>query len=141
MAENNIENSPMVLRLKRLVKEYGSQRAAAEALGEKGFQSSISNALAGKRMPSEAVRKALDEYYSQRGIEQPESAEAPSGAQGILNFSLGLPIEKTTPKYHLLKETSDEGFIVTVYAPKARVGSSPPKDVTVAVTLTTTCDE
>ena len=37
MSENNIENSPMVLRLKRLVKEYGSQRAAAEALGKKGL--------------------------------------------------------------------------------------------------------
>ena len=135
MAENNIENSPMVLRLKRLVKEYGSQRAAAEALGEKGFQSSISNALAGKRMPSEAVRKALDEYYSQRGMEQPEVAEASPDSQELFNFLIEVPIERTTPKYYLFKATSDEGYIVSVYAPKAKVGSNPPEVIKAVVKL------
>ena len=135
MSENNIENSPIVLRLKRLVDEYGSQRAAAKSLGNKGLQSSISNAFNGVRMPSEALRKALDDYDSQRGIERPENTEAPSDAQGISTFSIGLPIEKTTPKFCLFKATSDEGYIVSVYAPKAKVGSNPPEFIEAVVKL------
>ena len=119
MSENGIQKSAIVQRLQRLVVEHGSQRAAAKALGNEGFQSSISNAVNGIRMPSEELREALDAY----------------DAQGILTFSIGLPIEKTTPKFCLFKATSDEGYIVSVYAPKAKVGSNPPEAIEAVVKL------
>ena len=56
-------------QLRRLVDEQGSQRAAARALGNVNLQSSIVNALAGIRLPSEALRRALDEYEEQQGVE------------------------------------------------------------------------
>ena len=119
MSEENIKNSEIVRRLQRVVDEHGTQRAAAKALGNKGFQSAISNALKGIRLPSEGLRKALDAYDAQR----------------ILTFSIGLPIEKTTPKFCLFKATSDEGYIVSVYAPKAKVGSNPPEAIEAVVKL------
>ena len=137
MSKNHIQNSSLVRRLQRVVDGYDSQRLAAEALGNINYQSSISNAINGVRLPSKGLRKALEVYESQHHMMEPRAAEAPSNAQELFDFLIELPIERTTHKFHLFKVTSDDGFIVSVYAPKARMGSNPPKNISAAVKLNT----
>ena len=123
MENDNIKNSEIVNQLRRLVDNHGGQHAAARALGdEKRFQSSISNSLAGKRMPSEALRKALYAY---------------EGRHCAIEFLIKVTFVRTTPKFHLFKaESADsehgDGFIASVYVPISKIDFVPPEN-TVAV--------
>ena len=133
-----IKNSPIVRQLQRFVDEHDSQRSAAKALGNKNFQSSISKALAGERMPSRGVRKALDNYLSQRGIDRPEAAEAPPDT---VLFSVPMRLARETKNTFYYDAIHDAAAMKSSYIQKAEIGFEPPEFIEVAVTLTTTCDE
>ena len=141
MSGDNIRNSSVVRRLQRFVDEYDSQRAAAKALGNKNYQSSISKALAGERMPSKAVRKALDEYETRHRMEQPEPADAPPDSQDTVLFSVIMRLARDTKNTHLYNAINDNVVMKSAYIQKSEIGADPPEFIEVAVTLTTTCDK
>ena len=130
MSEHNIQNSPIVQQLARLVDELGSQRAVAKALGSEGFQSSISSAINGKRMPSEAVRKALDSYCCERGIDRPEAAEAPPDT---VVFSVILQFARDTPNTYRYNAIDDAAAMKSAYLQKSEVGPDAPEFIEIFV--------
>ena len=141
MSDESIKNSEVVRRLQRVVDEHGSQHRAAKALGSDGFQSNISNAVNGVRMPSASVRKALDAYESQRGIERPEAAEAPSDTQDTVLFSVIMRLARDTKNTYLYNAVDDDAAMKSAYVQKSAVGPNPLEVIEVTVTLTTTCDK
>ena len=135
MSGENIRNSDIVRRLQRVVDEYDTQRLAAEALGNINYQSSISNAINGVRLPSEAVRKALEAYDSQRGIERPESAEAPPDSQDTVEFSVTMRLARDTKNTFYYVAINDDAVIKSAYIQKSEIGADPPELIEVVVKL------
>ena len=135
MSEKNIQNSLIVIRLQRVVDEHGSQRAAAKALGNEGFQSAISNALKGIRLPSEALRKALVAYDSQLRIERPEAAEAPPDSQDTVDFSVTMRLARDTKNTFYYDAINDDAVIKSAYIQKSEIGADPPELIEVVVKL------
>lgn len=130
MKSDNIKNSEIVLRLRHLVAEHGSQRAAAKALGSESLQSSISNALAGVRMPSAALREAMDAYRSARG-EWPDIVEDSPASQGDMALSVKMTFSRVTKNTYRYDAEDAAAPMANVYVLKARLGSDPPKFVEV----------
>ena len=141
MSGENIRNSNFVLWLQRFVDEHGSQRAAAKALGNKNFQSSISNALAGVRMPSEELRKALDEYETRHRMEQLEPAEAPPDSQDTVLFSVTMRLARDTKNTFYYDAIHDDAAMKSSYIQKSEIGSDPPEVIEVTVKSLVTCGE
>ena len=133
MSEHNIQNSPIVQQLERLVDELGSQRAVAKALGKKGFQSSISKALAGERMPSTGVRKALDEYETRHRMEQLGPAETPPDSQDTVLFSVLMRLVRDTKNTHLYNAIHESAAMKSAYLQKSEVGPDAPEFIEVSV--------
>ena len=133
MLEENIKNSEIVKRLKRFVDEHSSQRAAAKALGNKNFQSSISNALAGKRMPSEELRKALDYYETQRRMEQQGFSGAPPDLQNTVVFSVTMRLVRDTRNTFYYEAIHDDAALKSAYIQKSAIRSDPPDVIEVGV--------
>ena len=133
MSGDNIRNSSVVRRLQRFVDEYDSQRAAAKALGNKNYQSSISKALAGERMPSKAVRKALDEYETRHRMEQPEPADAPPDSQDTVLFSVPMRLARETKNTYFYDAIHDDAAMKSSYIQRSEIGSDPPEVIEVSV--------
>ena len=133
MSDENIKNSPIVRLLQRVVDDHGTQRAAAKALGNEYYQSNISNALRGVRMPSELVRKALDEYETRHRMEQLGPAETPPDSQDTVLFSVTMRLARETKNTHLYIAIDDDAAMKSAYIQKSEIGSDPPEVIEVFV--------
>ena len=122
MESDYIKNSDPVKFLERLVEECGSQHAAAKALGDKSFQSSISNALRGVRMPSKSLLKAIETYRSKmlRG-------------KKINSLLVEMQFVRETKNTYRYDAIDDGADLKSTYIPKARMGAEPTKFIEVEV--------
>lgn len=135
MKPDNIKNSYSVVKLRALVREHGSQRAVAKALGDENLQSAISNSLAGVRMPSKALMKAMEVYCVETLGKEPDNCGLQSDVRVVRQLSITMHFSKDT-KNSLLYRTDAEGAgVKNIYLLKSHIGPRPPDTVEVVVKL------
>ena len=133
MPENNITNSEIVVTLQQLVKEFGSQRAAAKALGNGNFQSSISNSLSGVRMPSKGLRVALDDHYAREAVDQDTTTRRSQLLPESLIELVEMRLTKSTPGTYRYDATGEGAAVKNLYLQKVTVIDEVPQVIEVAV--------
>ena len=114
MESDHIKNAPSVQYLKRLVEQFGSQRAVARALGNKNFQSPISNAINGVRMPPKDLALALDSHRFQT-----------HGDEKLCSVSAEMKFVRDTKNMYRYDAIDDGADLKDIYIPKATMGAEP----------------
>lgn len=133
MDRDNISNSDMVEVLRRFVDGYSSQREAARALGNKGLQSSISNALAGVRMPSKGLLRAMETKGLICRGEQLVIVDGAPESQCFTEMSVMMTFTRETKNTFRYDAETDFAVMANCYLLKSQWAVDPPQIIEVIV--------
>lgn len=133
MKSENIQSSPIVVRLRRFVDEHPSQRAAAKALGNESYQSAISNSLAGVRLPSKALMRAMIKHGLHWGEGEAAIVDVSPTTQEEIRLSVAMKLLRDTKNTYRYDAICDDAAIKSVYLQKAGLISDPPEAIEVIV--------